>query len=93
MAYDREAKRLYQREWRKNNPDYYKGKYLEMKDDEDKYTHYRERIKNWCSENPDKIKEYMKKPYSQKARRAYYYKKKELKNANNLPDTDNPGTE
>lgn len=87
---DKEAKREYMREWRKNNPNYYKDKYLEMKEDDEKYSHYRERIKNWTSENPDKIKAYMKKDYAKKARRKYYIKKR---NANNIPDTNKPGTE
>jgi len=90
MAYDREAKRAYMKEWREKNPTYYKDKYVEMKEDEEKYTNYRERIKNWTSNNPDKIKEYMKKPYAKRARHKYYIKKR---NANNLPDTNQPGTE
>jgi hypothetical protein len=89
MGYDREAKREYMRKWREANPTYYKDKYSEMKEDEDKYSSYRERIKKWCSENPDKIKSYMKKPYAQRARHKYYIKRR---NANNLPDTNNPGT-
>lgn len=90
---DREAKRAYMREWRKNNPTYYKDRYVEMKEDEEKYNHHRERIKKWSKDNPDKIKAYMKKDYAKKARRTYYYKNKlKKRNANNLPNTDNPGT-
>ena len=93
MPYDKEQKREYMRNWREQNPHYYKKRYEELKEDDEKYSKLRKRIKQWSSNNKDKIKEYMKKDYAKKARRTYYFKNKNKKLNDNLSNTDNPGIE